>query len=187
MLKDNRWVFMIASSVAVILMIALLVFYRKKINIFVSVSLALVIGGGIGNMIDRVAYGYVVDFINFELIDFAVFNAADSFVCVGVFLIFIYILFIDDGGLLSNLKRKPAVQVDDMTANVEGSKISHGADVSINKDGMRHECAESDCLSDSRKDNRVNKVQHHGSRALRNMRKSVLSSETDGSVDRDDY
>jgi signal peptidase II len=43
----------------------------------------MIISGGIGNMIDRVALGYVVDFIDFRLINFAVFNGADSFVCVG--------------------------------------------------------------------------------------------------------
>ena len=40
-------------------------------------------GGGIGNMIDRTLLGYVVDMIDFRLINFAVFNVADSFVCVG--------------------------------------------------------------------------------------------------------
>ena len=43
----------------------------------------MIAGGGIGNMIDRISLGYVVDFIDFTLIDFAVFNIADSFVCVG--------------------------------------------------------------------------------------------------------
>ena len=52
-------------------------------NKLYSISLAIIISGGIGNMIDRVALGYVVDFIDFCLIDFAVFNGADSFVCVG--------------------------------------------------------------------------------------------------------
>ena len=43
-----------------------------------GVSLAMIIGGGIGNMIDRILSGFVIDFINFELINFAVFNIADS-------------------------------------------------------------------------------------------------------------
>ena len=46
-------------------------------------------------MIDRLALGYVVDFIDFRLINFAVFNVADSFVCVGAALLIIYVLFID--------------------------------------------------------------------------------------------
>ena len=48
-----------------------------------AIGLAMLISGGIGNMIDRLALKYVVDFLYFELIDFPVFNGADSFVCVG--------------------------------------------------------------------------------------------------------
>lgn len=50
----------------------------------------LVLGGGIGNMIDRIALGYVVDFVDFTLIHFAVFNVADSFVSVGAVMLVIY-------------------------------------------------------------------------------------------------
>ena len=52
----------------------------------------MIIGGGIGNMIDRVALGYVVDFIDFTLINFAVFNVADSFVTVGACILLVYYL-----------------------------------------------------------------------------------------------
>jgi signal peptidase II len=45
--------------------------------------MSLLVSGGIGNMIDRTLLGYVVDFIDFRLINFAVFNGADAFVCVG--------------------------------------------------------------------------------------------------------
>ena len=44
------------------------------------------------NMIDRLALGYVVDFIDFRLIDFAVFNGADSFVCVGAGLLILALI-----------------------------------------------------------------------------------------------
>ena len=57
----------------------------------------LVVSGGIGNLIDRIFRGYVVDFIDFRLINFAVFNLADSYVSIGTFLIVIYTLFIDAG------------------------------------------------------------------------------------------
>ena len=52
----------------------------------------LVVSGGIGNMIDRFALGYVVDMIDFRLINFAVFNVADSFVCVGAGILVVYLL-----------------------------------------------------------------------------------------------
>ena len=57
-----------------------------------NLAIAFIVGGGIGNMIDRVILGYVVDMIDFRLIDFAVFNVADSFVCVGAGLLMLYII-----------------------------------------------------------------------------------------------
>ena len=84
MLKDHRWVFMIFSTVAIIGMLIYLFAFRPKSKLM-QITLAAVIGGGIGNMIDRVALGYVIDFIDFTLKDFAVFNIADCFVTVGAF------------------------------------------------------------------------------------------------------
>ena len=82
LLSDQRWIFM---SVSVVMIAALSVYLYGGLcqNRLYAVAMAMVISGGIGNMIDRVALGYVVDFIDFTLIDFAVFNVADSFVCVG--------------------------------------------------------------------------------------------------------
>ena len=83
LLADHRWVFMVLS----VLGIALVGFYlyRFVTSTLGRVSLALVIGGGIGNMIDRISLGFVVDFIDFCLFDFWVwvFNVADAAVCVG--------------------------------------------------------------------------------------------------------
>ena len=53
----------------------------------------MVISGGIGNLIDRVRIGYVVDYIELKIFKFAIFNFADICVTVGVFLLMIYILF----------------------------------------------------------------------------------------------
>ena len=54
---------------------------------------AMVVSGGIGNLIDRVRIGYVVDYIELKIFKFAIFNFADICVTVGVFLLMIYILF----------------------------------------------------------------------------------------------
>lgn len=85
MLEDHRWVFMVVSVVAIA---ALLVYLWKhyKEGAWVSVALSLIIGGGIGNMIDRVLYPEgVIDFIDFCAFDFwtYIFNVADAGVCVG--------------------------------------------------------------------------------------------------------
>ena len=82
MLKDKRWIFMTVSTVLIIAM-ALYLYLAKSEGKLYDISIAMIVSGGIGNMIDRIGLGYVVDFIDFRLINFAIFNGADSFVCVG--------------------------------------------------------------------------------------------------------
>ena len=82
MLKDHRWVFMVFSTIAIVALIIYLFRFRPESR-WMQISMAMIIGGGIGNMIDRILLGYVIDFIDVTLINFAVFNIADSFVCVG--------------------------------------------------------------------------------------------------------
>ena len=83
LLSDHRWVFLVLSTVGIVLMALYLWYYAK--TALSRVGLSLVIAGGIGNMIDRVALGFVVDFIDFCAFDFWVwvFNIADAAVCVG--------------------------------------------------------------------------------------------------------
>ena len=84
MLKDHRWVFMVISTVAIVAMGVYLFTKRLEKNPLADIALSMIISGGIGNMLDRLYLGYVVDFIDISpLFSFAVFNGADSFVCVG--------------------------------------------------------------------------------------------------------
>lgn len=82
MLKNSPWVFNTVSVIAIIIMLAYLYLGHTDSRLS-GISLAMLVSGGIGNMIDRFTLHYVVDFIDFRLINFAVFNGADSFVCVG--------------------------------------------------------------------------------------------------------
>lgn len=91
MLADHRWVFLIVSTVAIAAFVFYIVKYRPK-NLLLRVALSFVVGGGIGNMIDRCLRGSVVDFIDVKFIDFYVFNIADSFVCVGCGLMILYLI-----------------------------------------------------------------------------------------------
>lgn len=59
-------------------------------------SLVLVISGGIGNLIDRVALGYVTDLFDFCLIDFPVFNVADIAICVGCGFLILFMFCFDE-------------------------------------------------------------------------------------------
>ena len=83
LLSEHRWVFLVLSTVGIALMALYLWYYAK--TTLSRVGLSLVIAGGIGNMIDRLALGFVVDFIDFCAFDFWVwvFNVADAAVCVG--------------------------------------------------------------------------------------------------------
>lgn len=91
MLKDHRWVFIILSTVTIIAL-AIYLFLSREKNRLYGVAISLIVSGGIGNMIDRLLLGYVVDFIDFRLINFAVFNGADSFVCIGAALMILALI-----------------------------------------------------------------------------------------------
>ena len=71
--------------------------FIKNKNMLYFVSFALIIAGGVGNLIDRIFLGYVRDFIYFELINFAIFNVADSALTIGVILFAIFVIFFSDG------------------------------------------------------------------------------------------
>jgi signal peptidase II len=80
---DQRWIFMTISTVSIVLLFGYLWFNRKGSKLL-CVAICFIVGGGIGNMIDRCILKYVIDMLDFRLINFAIFNVADSFVCVGV-------------------------------------------------------------------------------------------------------
>ena len=89
---DERWIFMSISSVAIVALSIYLWKVRKGSKLL-CVALSFIIGGGIGNMIDRCLLGYVIDMLDFRIINFAIFNVADSFVCVGVGLFAFLIIY----------------------------------------------------------------------------------------------
>ena len=82
--------------VSVLMIVALFVFnhFVKNKNTFYCLSFGFVIGGALGNLIDRIWLNYVRDFIFLDFFPtFPVFNIADSFLCVGAVMIAIFILF----------------------------------------------------------------------------------------------
>jgi len=111
MLKNHRWVFLIISAAAIAGMLFYVIRFRPK-SLLERIALASVIGGGIGNMIDRTVRGFVVDFIDVTCIDFYVFNIADSFVCVGCGLMILYLL-LDEVRLRREKKEEAAASESD--------------------------------------------------------------------------
>ncbi len=112
MLKDHRWVFMVFSTVAIIGLAVYLFRFRPESR-WMQISMAFIIGGGIGNMIDRIILGYVVDFIDFTLINFAIFNVADSFVCIGAGMMIVYLV----GDLVREIKLERAKKAEEKAEN----------------------------------------------------------------------
>ena len=82
----------IVTFIFILLMLAFNFFFKRK-NWFYCVSFGLFFSGAIGNLIDRLKYGYVRDFIKLEFINFPIFNIADCAICIGVFCLCLYLLF----------------------------------------------------------------------------------------------
>ena len=94
MFQNNQIIFVIVALVASIY--GLYYLHTKKVNILGKVSILLIISGALGNLIDRVRLGFVVDYFDFRIIWEYVFNVADIFVVLGTILLCIYILFYED-------------------------------------------------------------------------------------------
>ena len=90
-LTGYTWLLTIISALASVLIIILIV--KMKIGTFGRITLACVLGGAVGNLIDRVMLGYVVDMFEVEFMNYAVFNVADMFISVGGALFCIYYIF----------------------------------------------------------------------------------------------
>lgn len=95
-LEGQRTLFLIITVAAVILFSYMLI-KGKNNGLLYKASLLLILGGTVGNFIDRLVHTYVVDFLDFIILgyDFPVFNIADSFLTVGVALLLIYTIFIE--------------------------------------------------------------------------------------------
>lgn len=95
MFSGQRWFILLLTGV---ITVGLLAYYYKlpktKEYRFVRVAMLMVFAGAIGNMIDRIFRGYVVDFFEFTFVSFPVFNMADIFVVVGVSILAFLILFV---------------------------------------------------------------------------------------------
>ena len=92
---DSPWI-LVAFTFIFLVLVVVLEMKWKNDNMLYSIALSFVVGGALGNLIDRIFLGGVRDFLFFEFwVDFPTFNVADSFLCVGVVLLAIFILFID--------------------------------------------------------------------------------------------
>lgn len=84
--------FLFFYIITILVTIYLLYLYFREENTFLSICYLFIIGGSFGNFYDRLRYQYVIDFLHFQFgnYHFPIFNLADSFICVGVFLLLLY-------------------------------------------------------------------------------------------------
>lgn len=87
--------FLAIVSVLFCIGIIIFVIVKKPKNKLLCVSLAMIFSGALGNAIDRIFYGFVVDFIETTFVDFAIFNIADIAITVGAISLAIYLIFFD--------------------------------------------------------------------------------------------
>lgn len=90
LLKDRNQ-FFIAASFIVIALVILYVWAGRQKDLFVLSALGLILGGAVGNLIDRLIFGYIIDFLDFRI--WPVFNIADSSITVGSVLLIMRVLF----------------------------------------------------------------------------------------------
>ncbi|MDO4814138.1 MAG: signal peptidase II [Gemella sp.] len=85
-LQDSRLFFIITTTIILIAIVFYLLKYRASLTLVDKLIFSLILGGAIGNFIDRLRNGEVVDFFDFKIFayDFPIFNFADVFICVGV-------------------------------------------------------------------------------------------------------
>ena len=116
MLSNHRWVFLVTSTIAIVGIIIYMIKWRPQSKLAFT-AISFIVGGGIGNMIDRIWLGYVVDFIDFCAFPNVwkyIFNIADSFVCVGAGLLMLYmVLTTIEEYKVEKLKKSIKENVDD--------------------------------------------------------------------------
>lgn len=93
-LQQKRFFLVTVTAVVIVVLVGAILLKKVRGPLLLT-SLSLIIAGGVGNLIDRVTLGYVIDYIYFEPINFPIFNLADCCVVMGTGLLAFYILFIE--------------------------------------------------------------------------------------------
>ena len=109
-LSNQRWLLTAIAFFAILLLIAILLRYDE--GFWGTLGLSAVLGGAIGNLVDRLAYGHVIDIFDFQFTNFAIFNIADIFITLGCFTFIVYYI-------MSMVKQPKPVQAVAQSAAAE--------------------------------------------------------------------
>jgi signal peptidase II len=102
-LRDKQAFLILVTAIVVGALIYYLIKILKTGEVAFKLSLAIIIGGALGNLIDRVRLNYVTDFLDFTLINYPIFNLADVFVVSGVVMLSYMLLFKGDMPKISKM------------------------------------------------------------------------------------
>ena len=119
-MSDSRWLFMILSTVA-IAAILVFIFWKKPESKLMLSALLMICSGGIGNMIDRIRLGYVIDFLDFCAFPNLwkwIFNVADSFVVIGAGMLILWMIL----DLIKDTKAQKLAATKSDTNATDGEK-----------------------------------------------------------------
>lgn len=127
MLSDSFILLVSSRIIASLLILYLIIRYQDRWHRVLRLCLLAILAGALGNLIDQLAFGYVRDMFDFRLINFAVFNVADSYITVGAIAMAIFILFTPEGDLImerlsSSKKEKAGDGLDGEDGHVDCDK-----------------------------------------------------------------
>ena len=88
----NNVLFFIFTNCIISAVVAFMIYKYRRISVPVTICLSLILGGAIGNVIDRIRFGYVIDYLSFTIFP-PVFNLADSAIVVGAILLSLLLVF----------------------------------------------------------------------------------------------
>jgi len=92
LLEGKMWFFTVVTIIAVVVILTLMIKNRSNGNRWFMIGLTLILAGAIGNFIDRVRLGYVVDMFQTDFMNFPIFNVADISLVIGVICVLVYII-----------------------------------------------------------------------------------------------
>ena len=95
--SNATWLLAIVSAVMAVVVVFCLFRFRKRFDSkLFNFSMAFIAAGAIGNVIDRIAHGYVIDMLEFDFVNFAIFNVADCFVTFGAIMFAVFVIWFWD-------------------------------------------------------------------------------------------
>lgn len=128
-LQNRRWPVVVVTGLMLALLLAALLSGRFRGSRCLTIGGILVVAGGVGNLIDRIVNGYVVDFIHYyKWFDFPIFNVADCCVTIGAILILLYLFFSKDKSEELKEEPTPTKEAADGAASTEPDDTTGGGE-----------------------------------------------------------